>query len=72
MYDERGKPAQRGKLKNFMWKKQKGVCSICKKELPMKDIELDRFEAIKGYVEENVRLIHHDCHLKSQAEKGYK
>lgn len=71
-YDERGKPAQRRKLKDLLRRKQKGVCTICKKELPEKYAVSDRFEAIKGYTEENVRLICTDCDKKVQAERGYK
>ena len=55
-----------------MWKKQKGICPSCGKELPLKYTVLDRFEAIKGYVEENVRLLCVDCDKKIQEERGYK
>ena len=33
--------------------------------------ELDRFEAYPGYVESNVRLVHHECPIQDQASKGY-
>ena len=72
MYDERSKPVQRRKLKNLMWKKQKGICPECGKELPLTYAVLDRKEAIKGYVEENVRLICPDCDKKIQQDRGYK
>ncbi len=72
MHDERGKPVERRKLKDTMWKKQRGLCAICKEELPEKYTELDRYVAKKGYVEGNVRLVHRECHIKSQSEKGYK
>ena len=65
MYDERGKPVQRRKLKDLMWKKQKGICPECGRELPLKYAVLDR-------VEENVRLICPDCDKKIQQERGYK
>ncbi len=55
-----------------MWKKQKGICPICGKELPLKYAVLDRAEAIKGYVEENVRLICPDCDKNIQQERRYK
>ncbi len=72
MYDERSTPVQRRKLKDLMWKKQKGICPVCGKELPPKYAILDRTEAIRGYVEENVRLICPDCDKKIQQERGYK
>lgn len=71
-YDERSKPSVRKKLKELMWKKQKGVCTLCRNELPLRYTVLDRTEAIKGYVEKNVRLIHSDCDRKVQEERGYK
>ena len=71
-FDERGTPVVRRKIKNLMWKRQKGMCAICKKELPEKYTELDRFDAKAGYIETNVQLVHHECHINSQAEKGYK
>ncbi len=72
MYDERSTPVQRKKLKDLMWKKQKGICPICGKELPLKYAVIDRAEAIKGYVEENVRLICPDCDKNIQQERRYK
>jgi len=72
MYDERSKPVQRKKLKDLMRKKQKGICPLCGKELPSKYAVLDRFEAIKGYTEKNVRLICPDCDKRVQEERGYK
>ena len=72
MYDERSTPVQRKKLKDLIWKKQKGICPICGKELPLKYAVLDRTEAIKGYVEENVRLVCPDCDKKTQQERGYR
>jgi hypothetical protein len=71
IYLERGTPSVRKKLKTFMWTKQKGMCSLCNKPMPEKDSELDRTEAYLGYVEENVRLVHHECHVNDQAIKGY-
>lgn len=71
-YDERSKPVVRKKLKGLMWKKQNGICPLCNKELPLRYTVLDRTEAIKGYVEQNVRLIHSDCDRMVQEERGYK
>jgi hypothetical protein len=71
-YDERGTPAQRTKLKNQKWKDQRGKCAICGEDLPAKGAELDRFDALGGYVSENTQLIHHDCHRDQQSERGFK
>lgn len=71
MYDERGNPMVRKKLKELKWKTQKGLCALCGKELPVKGAELDRIITQKGYAEENIRLIHHDCHIEQQERKGY-
>jgi hypothetical protein len=72
LYLERSTPAARKKLKTQKWIAQKGLCAICGKDMPQKNSELDRFEAYLGYVESNVRLVHHDCHVMDQANKGYK
>ena len=70
-HDERGKPMQRKILKLKKMASQKGLCAICKEELPERGSELDRFNAMDGYTIENTRLVCHDCHRKSQAEKGF-
>ena len=70
-YDERSKPMARRKLKNQKWKEQRGLCAICKKELPEKYTSLDRLNASDGYTPENTRLIHQDCDVAHQASKGY-
>jgi len=72
MYDERSTPIQRRKLKDLMWKKQKGICPECGNKLPLKYSVLDREEAIKGYVENNVELICPDCDKKRQRGRGYR
>lgn len=71
VYIERSTPAARNKLKALMWGKQNGNCALCSQPMPQKGSELDRFEAYLGYVESNVRLVHHECHIKDQAGKGY-
>jgi UTP:GlnB (protein PII) uridylyltransferase len=71
VYDERGKPMKRKVLKLNKMIAQKGLCAECQKELPKRGAELDRINAIDGYTEENTRLVHHECHLKSQEEKGF-
>src|ERR1700681_3066215 len=70
-HDERGTPAHRNKIKRLKRAEQNGMCPICSKELPLKYAELDRFSASAGYTMENTRLVHHDCHIKDQAEKAY-
>lgn len=70
-YLEKGSPAHRKKLKTKMWQKQGGLCAICGNEMPEKGSELDRFEAINGYTEDNVRLVHRKCHVADQESKGY-
>jgi len=70
-HDERGTPAHRNKIKGLKRVEQNGLCPTCSKELPLKFAELDRFNASAGYTVENTRLIHHDCHIKDQAEKSY-
>jgi hypothetical protein len=71
-YDERGTPQHRNKLKNQKWKEQRGKCAICHDDLPEIGAELDRFDAAAGYTKENTQLIHHECHRKQQAERGYR
>ena len=71
IYIERSTPAVRNKLKALMWAKQSGICALCSQAMSQKGSELDRTEAYLGYVESNVRLVHHECHINDQAGKGY-
>lgn len=70
-FDERGTPTQRRKLKEQMWKKQRGLCALCKGELPERGAELDRFKAIDGYTAENTQLVCHSCHRTAQETRGF-
>ena len=70
-YLERSTPAARNKLKALVWSKQEGKCALCDQAMPQKGSELDRTEAYLGYVGSNVRLVHHECHIKDQASKSY-
>ncbi len=70
-YDERDKPSVRRKLKEQKWKEQRGICTICGKELPEKYTVLDRLNAADGYTKENTRLIHRECDVAQQESKGY-
>lgn len=71
VYLERSPPAVRTKLKKLMRQKQEGLCAICGEPLPEKGAELDRTIAKLGYIESNVRLVHHHCHVQDQESKGY-
>lgn len=70
-YDERGKPMHRKILKLKKMVEQSNKCAICGRVLPEKYSVLDRLNAIGGYTMENTRLIHSDCDVKVQTERGY-
>jgi hypothetical protein len=71
VYDERGKPMMRKILKLKKMIAQQGLCAECQKGLPIRGAELDRINGMDGYTEKNTRLLHHECHTKSQEEKGF-
>lgn len=71
LYDERGTPAVRRKLKDLKWKLQRGLYAECKGDLPIRGAELDRTDAILGYTEENTRLVCHNCHRSSQEARNF-
>jgi UTP:GlnB (protein PII) uridylyltransferase len=70
-YDERGKPANRAKLKHLKWGQQAGKCAHCSVEMAMKYSELDRKNAADGYTAENTELLHAKCHQERQAARRY-
>ena len=70
-YDERGRPADRNKIKRAKWQEQKGLCAECHEELPLRYSELDRRDAAEGYTMENTELVHAKCHHARQAAKDY-
>jgi hypothetical protein len=70
-YDERSKPAARGKLKALKWGQQHGKCAHCGDDLPLPYSELDRRNAADGYTVENTELVHAKCHQARQAAKRY-
>jgi hypothetical protein len=70
-FDERGTPTRRKKLKDQMWKKQRGLCAVCNDKLPERGAELDRFKAIDGYTMENTQLVCQTCHRKVQKERSF-
>lgn len=61
MYDERGTPLARQRLKKATWLKQEYKCAVCGLELPFEGSELERLYAPKGFVEGNVKVVHHAC-----------
>lgn len=71
MYDERGKPMHRVKLKALKRGEQGGKCALCPRELPERNAVLDRLEAMKGYTQENTRLLCPDCDHQVQVERGF-
>jgi ribosomal protein L44E len=71
IYDERGKPMARRRLKATKRQEQGGTCPLCNKPLPEKYCVLDRFVAAAGYTPENTRLICQECDVKTQAARGY-
>jgi hypothetical protein len=70
-YDERGKPAERKRLKRLKYVEQEGNCAICAKSMPSAYSELDRLRASGGYTPSNTRLVHPACHHQSQRERRY-
>ena len=72
MYEERGNPAQRKKLKIAKIEAQKGKCAMCGKLLPKIGAELDRIDQLAGYTPDNTRLLCHWCHRKDQERLAFK
>src|SRR5258708_2887358 len=69
IHDEKGTPMQRRFLKMKKMILQKGLCAICRKNLPKKGAELDRHTAMLGYTEKNTRLVHHQSYREGQEGK---
>lgn len=72
IYDERGKPMHRRKLKELKRTEQDNKCPLCSNSLPAKYAVLDRIQAMKGYTPENTRLLCQECDTRVQQERGYK
>ncbi len=70
-YWERGTPAHRRKVQAAKWAEQDGRCAICGEPLEQHGAEMDRVDPVLGYNAENVRVVHHACHVADQAAKGY-
>ncbi len=71
VYDERGKPMVRRRLKAEKWQEQGGLCTICSHPLPERYCVLDRFSAAVGYTVENTRLICPGCDVTTQRSRSY-
>ena len=63
---------QRRNLKARKRQEQGGKCAVCGLDSPANYVVLDGFEAMKGYIAENTRLICRDCDEKTQKERAYK
>jgi hypothetical protein len=64
-YDERGTPMHRAVLRLRKRVEQRGRCAICGCELPNPGAVLDRYEAMKGYTDENTRLLCPACDTRA-------
>lgn len=71
MYWERKTPAERRKLQKFKYAEQAGICAECGRPMELQGSELDRADPVLGYEPDNVRLIHHECHVADQKAKGF-
>ena len=71
IYDERGTPMQRRRLKLLKREEQQGLCAVCREPLPERDAILDRSEAMRGYTLENTRVLCRDCDLRIQTERNF-
>jgi hypothetical protein len=70
IYDERGKPMVRRRLKAMKRREQGERCAACGGPLPEKYCVLDRFVASAGYTPENTQLICQPCDARIQAARG--
>lgn len=70
-HDERGNPMERRMLKAKLMIRQQGMCSVCNGLLPKKGAVLDRLEAMRGYTEENTRLLCPSCDRAVQEQRHY-
>ena len=69
--DERGTSMERRSLKAKLVMRQHADCAICRKPLPEKGAVLDRLEAMKGYTEDNTRLLCPSCDKTVQEQRNY-
>jgi ribosomal protein L44E len=71
IYDERGKPMFRRKLKKRKSSEQNGRCAICHEALPDKCVVLDRLIAMRGYTSANTRLLCRECDFEVQSDRQF-
>ena len=71
IYDERGTPMHRRRIKTLKREEQQGQCAICHEPLPRRGAILDRFEAMRGYTLENTRLLCSECDSRIQEERNF-
>jgi uncharacterized protein with PIN domain len=71
-HGERGTAMTRRALKIKLRARQNNLCPLCNKQLPEKGAVCDRIEAMKGYTEENTRLLCPACDNKVQEQRRYK
>lgn len=71
VYLERDSPSKRKRVKKKVWKAQGEVCAECKQPLDLRYSIADRIEAAKGYVADNLQIIHADCDRKRQERKAF-
>jgi hypothetical protein len=71
IYDERSKPSYRKRLKEKKRREQGRKCAKCELELPQKYAALDRIDAKKSYILDNVRVLCPQCDVIIQAGREY-
>jgi len=71
IYDERGTPMHRRRIKMLKREEQQGQCTVCCQALPKRGAVLDRFEAMRGYTLEDTRLLCSECDSRVQEERNF-
>lgn len=71
IYQERGTPMHRRKIKMFKFAEQQGKCAECGQPLPALDTILDRIDAMKGYTIQNTRILCRPCDFKIQTGRNF-
>ena len=71
VYLERDSPAKRQRLKKKVWKAQGKKCPECKLDLELRYSVADRRDAMKGYVAENLEVVHGECDRRRQERKAF-
>jgi 5-methylcytosine-specific restriction endonuclease McrA len=71
VYLERDSPSKRKRVKRKVWKAQGQVCAECHVPLEFRFSIADRKEAVKGYVPENLEIIHEECNRVRQERQRF-